>query len=226
LEDFSIIVKNLSKTFKLDQRKGISKITQKENGLKTLTALDNISFNVKKGEILGILGLNGSGKSTLLKIIAGVYKPDKGSIQVNGSLSPLMQLGAGFQGDLNARENIIINGMLLGIPKPEIESKVNKIIQFAELGKFLNMKLKHFSTGMRARLAFATAIQIDPEIFLVDEILAVGDRIFSKKSYEAFLSFKKNQKTIIHATHNLEKILELSDQVLLLVFVKEILQHF
>jgi len=215
----AITVKNISKFFSLDQRKGVSKILNKQknnSSSKKLTALDNISFDVKKGEVLGVIGLNGSGKTTLLRIIAGVYQPDIGTVEVKGRLSPLLQLGAGFQGDLNAQENIIMNGMLLGIPKSEIEGKVEKIIQFAELEKFSKLNLKYFSAGMRARLGFATAIQVNPDILLLDEILAVGDRIFKEKSYETIHSFKKNSKTILHATHNLDKLSELSDRVLLL----------
>jgi len=217
--DDALIINKVSKTFKIDQRKGISKITKNKQSfskLKTLKALDDISFQVKKGEILGIIGLNGSGKTTLLRIIAGIYIPDSGYVKVNGRLSPLLQLGAGFLGDLIAKENIIMNGMLLGFSKSSIETKIDNIIQFAELEKFSNLKLKHYSSGMRARLAFATAIQVEPDILLVDEILSVGDRVFKEKSYEAFLSFKKNQKTILYATHNLEKLAELSDQVMLL----------
>ena len=181
-----------------------------------MIALDDISFQVKKGEFLSIIGLNGSGKTTLLRIIAGVYQPNSGSVIISGRLSPLLQLGAGFQHDLNARDNIIMNGMLLGFSKSYIEAKVEKILNYAELEKFSNLPLKHFSSGMRARLAFSTAMQVDPEILLVDEILSVGDKDFRKKSYETFFSYKKNKKTIIHATHNLEKIPELSDRVLLI----------
>jgi len=214
----AVTVSNVSKTFKIDQRKGFSNIlnSKKNSQTKYLTALDNISFEVTKGEVLGVIGLNGSGKSTLLRIIAGVYKPDIGTVKVNGMQSPLLQLGAGFQGEFNARENIILNGMLLGISKSEIEDKVDSIIQFAELEKFLNLNLKHFSTGMRARLGFAIAVQVNPDILLLDEILSVGDRIFREKSYEMIISFKKNSKTILHATHNLDKLSELSDRVLLL----------
>jgi len=219
MDNTAVHVENVSKTFKLEKPRGIFNIAK--SGLnasknKTLIALDGISFTVQKGEVLSIIGLNGSGKTTLLRIIAGVYQPDNGSVQVNGTLSPLMQLGAGFQNDLNAQENIIMNGMLLGLSKSEIERRVEGVIKYAELEKFSNMQIKHYSSGMRARLAFATAMQIDPDILLVDEILAVGDKDFRKKSYESFLSFKKNKKTILHATHNLEKIPELSDRVLLL----------
>ena len=215
MEDIVIQVKNVSKIFKLDKPLVLS--NQSNSGQqKTLKALDDISFNVTKGEVLGIIGLNGSGKTTLLRIIAGVYKPNSGSVKMKGRLSPLLQLGTGFQGDLDARENIIMNGMLLGISKSEIKKKVNHIIQYAELERFVNMKLKYYSAGMRARLAFATAMQINPDILLVDEVLAVGDENFQKKSYETFLSFTKSKKTILHATHNLGKLSEFSDRVLLL----------
>jgi len=191
MENPAVIVNQISKTFKINKHSGISQLFRKRSisNQKTLVALDNISFTVNRGEILGIIGLNGSGKTTLLRTIAGVYKPDSGSIRINGSLSPLMQLGAGFQRDLAARENIIMNGMLLGISKSEIEQKVDSILEYAELEKFSNMKLKHYSTGMRARLAFATSMQIDPDILLIDEIQAVGDKNFKKKSLD--ISFLK-----------------------------------
>ena len=218
MEDIVISVNKVSKIFKLDKPLVVSKIVNQSsnNQNKILEALNEITFTVPKGEVLGIIGLNGSGKTTLLRVIAGVYKPTSGYVEVNGRLSPLLQLGTGFQGDLDARDNIIMNGMLLGISKSDITKKVENIIQYAELEKFVNMKLKHYSTGMKARLAFATAMQIDPDILLVDEVLAVGDKDFQKKSYEAFLSFRKNKKTILHATHNLDKLSEFSDRVLLL----------
>jgi len=219
MDNNSLEVSNISKSFKLDTKQGIWKLIKKTTNSKqqkSILALDSISFTVPKGEVLSIIGLNGSGKSTLLRTIAGVYKPDSGYVKVNGSLSPLMQLGAGFQLELNASENIVMNGMLLGIPKPDIEDKVENILEFAELERFSNMKLKHYSSGMKSRLAFATAIQIDPDILLVDEILAVGDKDFQKKSYESFLSFKNKNKTILHATHSLQRIPDFSDRVLLL----------
>ncbi len=218
MEDIAISVNKVSKIFKLDKPLGVSKIVNQSsnNQNKILEALNEITFTVHKGEVLGIIGLNGSGKTTLLRVIAGVYKPTSGYVEVNGRLSPLLQLGTGFQGDLDARDNIIMNGMLLGISKSDITKKVENIIQYAELEKFVNMKLKHYSTGMKARLAFATAMQIDPDILLVDEVLAVGDKDFQKKSYETFLSFRKNKKTILHATHNLDKLSKFSDRVLLL----------
>jgi len=217
MDDIALQVTNVSKTFKLNRPRGISGLVQSDKkNRNTLTALDEISFTVYKGEKFGIIGLNGSGKSTLLRIIAGVYQPDSGTVEVNGKLSPLLQLGTGFQGDLNAKENIIMNGMLLGISKNKIKEKVDQIIQYAELEDFVNMKLKHFSSGMRARLAFSTAMQINPDILLVDEVLSVGDKNFQKKSYDSFLSFTKDKKTLLHATHNLDKLSKFSDRVLLL----------
>ena len=219
MNNISIKVDKVSKTFNINQSKGILNLIKKNTKHtknEKILALDKISFTVSEGEILGIIGLNGSGKTTLLRLIAGVYKPNSGSIKVHGRLSPLLQLGTGYNGELNARENVIMNGMLLGISKSEISAKVDSIIEFAELEKFLDLKLKHFSTGMRSRLAFSTAMQIDPDILLIDEILSVGDRLFRQKSYETLLSFKKNKKTIVHATHSLEKLSEFSDRILLL----------
>ena len=217
MDNFVIFVDNVSKFFNIGKPRRISNLVRNRNsGAKTLVALDGISFSVKEGEVLGLIGLNGSGKSTLLRIIADVYKPDHGSVQVKGNMSSLMQIGAGFQNELDARENIIMNGMLLGLSKSKITSLVEKIIQYAELENFLNLKLKHYSSGMRARLAFSTAMQIDSDILLVDEILSVGDKDFQKKSFDTFNSLKKDKKTIVHATHNLNYLLDFSDRVLLL----------
>jgi len=214
----AIIVDGITKTFKINKPRGISQLFARrpKTELNTLVALDNISFTVQKGEIMGIIGLNGSGKTTLLRVLAGVYKPNSGSVQINGRLSPLMQIGTGFQGDLVAKENIIMNGMLLGMPKSEIQQKVDSVLEYAELEKFSNMKLKYYSTGMRARLAFATSMQINPDILLMDEIQSVGDINFRKKSYETFLSLKNSNKTILHSTHNLDKLSEFSDRLLLI----------
>jgi len=217
MENFAVRVTDVSKVFKIGKPRDISKISKSNSHRQeNLQVLDGITFSVSRGENLGIIGLNGSGKTTLLRIIAGVYKPDTGSVHVEGKLSPLMQLGTGFQGDLNARENIIMNGLLLGISKADIQKKVDNVLQYAELENFTQLKLKYFSSGMRARLAFATAMQIEPDILLVDEILSVGDKEFQKKSYETFLSFTKGKKTILHATHNLEKLSKFSDRILLL----------
>jgi len=219
MDDIAIQVENISKTFKIGKPHAILKVLKNlpsPKQQKIITALDGISFQVKAGEVFGIIGHNGSGKSTLLRIISGIYQPDQGFVKVNGRLSPHMQLGAGFHGDLNAVDNIITNGMLLGMSKSEIKNRIQNIMEFSELEKFSNMKVKHYSTGMRARLVFAIGMQVNPDILLIDEILSVGDMEFQKKSYDAIYSMKKNKKTIILATHNLGKLKELSDRVLLL----------
>lgn len=181
-----------------------------------LVVLDDISFKVSQGEVLGILGMNGSGKTTLLRLISGIFKPTAGRITVSGKLAPLLHLGTGFHEELVASENIIMYGMLLGLSKADIQAKVKNIIKFSGLEDFSTMKLKHFSTGMRIRLAFTTAMQVDPDIILIDEILAVGDLAFRDKSYKEFLSFKERKKTMVFTSHNLQTILDLSDRALLL----------
>lgn len=223
MEEIAINLHNVSKSFNISGKKGFFGLISKPTKNKSFQALYDISLSVNKGEVLGIIGTNGSGKTTLLRIISGIYKPDKGNIEIKGRLSPLMQIGAGFQGDLPAKENIIINGMLLGLSKSQMEKKVDKIIEYAELKKFSNLILKHYSSGMKARLAFATAMQVDPDILLVDEIISVGDKNFRAKSYETFLSFKKKNKTILMATHSLGSLSKICDRVLLLHKGKKII---
>ncbi len=219
-EQDAIIVENISKAFTINKTKGaFTKIKSKIDGsiqTNIIQSLDQVSFSVKKGEMLGIIGLNGSGKTTLLRTIAGIYRPDAGRVIVNGTLAPMLHIGTGFHPELNALENIIMFGMLMGIPKKIIQGRIGTIVEFADLKRFSEMKLKHYSSGMRARLAFSTSLQIDPDILLVDEVLAVGDKVFREKSFEAFLSFKEKGKTILYTTHNLEKLSELSDRILFL----------
>lgn len=204
----SIIVKNLVKTFKAPKN-----FKDKSN---LIYALNDISFSLEKGQILGIIGKNGSGKTTLLRTISGIYNPTSGNITVNGKLAPVLQIGIGFRNEISSIENIIMYGLLLGLEKDEIKDKVNMILEFADLKEFARMKLKYFSSGMRTRLAFATAMQIKSEIFLVDEILAVGDMDFKEKSFNEFMRLKKEGKTIIHTTHNLSAVERFSDKVLFL----------
>lgn len=215
----SIIVKNVTKIFNL--HKPLFKKHKIKNGIAStinhqLVALDDVSFNATKGEVLGVLGLNASGKTTLLRILAGIYLPDRGHVQIEGKLAPLLQLGTGFHKELIASENIMMYGLLLGFSKDEIKQLVQKIIEFAELEKFTEMKLKHYSAGMRTRLAFSTAFQINPDILLLDEILSVGDVNFRKKSFEAILSLKRNNKTIIFTSHSLNMISKICDRALIL----------
>jgi len=172
----AITVKNISKTFHVKRILG-------KPSINTLQAIDNISFSIQQGTMVGIIGKNGSGKTTLLRIISGIYTPDSGNIQVNGKMSQLLQIGTGFHNDLNASENIMMFGLLLGLTKSSINEKIDDIIEFAELQDFSGMKLKNYSSGMRSRLAFSTALHVDPEILLVDEILAVGDKSFSVRIF-------------------------------------------
>jgi ABC-type polysaccharide/polyol phosphate transport system ATPase subunit len=213
MESSVIKIENITKTFDVPKKE---KRFWKYNNNKKLVALENISCDVKKGEVLGIIGLNGSGKTTLLRIISGIYKPDSGSIKITGRLAPLLQIGIGFNPELDTTDNILMYGMLLGFTKREMKERIDRIIEFAELGEFKNMKLKFFSDGMRARLGFGTALEIDPDILIVDEVLAVGDEVFRKKSFDAFISFKQKNKTIIFTNHNIDLISKYSDKVLLL----------
>ncbi len=203
--NIAINVNNISKKFNTKNKDG-KKIEQ-------FLAIDNVSFNVKKGEMLGIIGRNGSGKTTLLRIISGIYIPDQGEIFTQGRVAPLLQIGVGFYNDISAKENIFLYGLLLGVKKNELKKRIEKIIEFAELEDFQNMKLKHYSSGMKARLAFSTALQVEPDILLVDEILSVGDISFRKKSFDAFMKFKEENKTILLTSHNLSTVSELCDRV-------------
>jgi len=221
IEENAITVKNVSKFFKLKQKKSffyrrLNDFAQRIERRDTIKSLDNISFTIPKGEVLGIIGLNGSGKTTLLRTIAGIYKPDTGYVRVNGMMAPLLQIGTGFHNELNAEENIVMYGILLGLTKQQITAKIGQILKFAELENFSGMKLKHYSSGMRARLGFGTALQVNPDILLVDEVLSVGDIVFRKKSSEAFRSFKHKGKTILYTTHNLGIVSALSDRILLI----------
>jgi len=160
-------------------------------------ALKNISFRVKKGETLGIIGENGSGKSTLLKCIAGILTPTKGTINVKGKISPLLELGAGFHPELSGRENIYINGAILGLSRKQIDKRFDNIVAFSELEEFIDTQVKYYSSGMYIRLGFAVAVFSDPDILLIDEILAVGDESFKKKSFDKMKEFQVKAKTII-----------------------------
>ena len=182
----------------------------------TFKAIDNISFDIKKGECFGIIGTNGSGKSTILKIITGVLNQTNGKVMVNGKISALLELGAGFNLDYTGIENIYMNGMVLGYSKEKIDSIIPKIIEFAQIGDFINQPVKLYSSGMFARLAFAVAINVDPDILIVDEALSVGDIFFQAKCYKKFEEFKSLGKTIIFVTHDMTSILKYCDRVMLL----------
>ncbi|GIP42111.1 teichoic acid ABC transporter ATP-binding protein [Paenibacillus sp. J45TS6] len=177
-------------------------------------ALNDVSFKVEKGEVLGIIGLNGAGKSTLLKIISGILKPTSGEIMVNGSIAPLIELGAGFNGDLSGLENIYLNGLVLGYPRKFIESKVEEIIEFSELRQFIHTPLKNYSSGMKARLGFAIATLVKPEILIVDEVLSVGDIKFKEKSEKKIRTMIEDGTTVLFVSHSLSQVEKICDRVL------------
>ncbi len=187
-----------------------------EKAVETFWALQDIDLEIKKGETVGIIGPNGSGKSTLLKLIAGVSKPTKGSISVNGRIAPLIELGAGFHPELTGRENVFLNGVILGMSRKEVEGKFKQIVDFAELWDFIDQPVKHYSSGMYLRLAFAVAIHTEPEILLVDEILAVGDESFQKKCFEKIEELKRSEVTIVMVTHALASVERYCDRAVLL----------
>jgi ABC-type polysaccharide/polyol phosphate transport system ATPase subunit len=179
-------------------------------------ALKGISFRVQDGEVLGIIGRNGSGKSTVLKLIAGVYKPSSGRVEVQGSVAALIELGAGFHHDLTGRENIVLNGLLLGLTRRQIAEREQQIIEFADLGEFVDSPIKQYSSGMFMRLAFAIAVEVDPDILLVDEILSVGDAEFQEKCDQRMEEFHRRRKTIVVVSHDLQVIKRLCTRVILL----------
>ena len=207
--EYSIKINEVSKFFKLDNW-NLSHTIKK---LKIIKSIDDISFNVEKGKLIGIIGKNGSGKTTLLRMIAGIMHPDKGSITVNGKIGPLLQVGLGSNDEFTVAENIITYGILLGFKKKIIRDKIPEIIKFAELEEYQDVKMKYLSSGMKVRIMFSTAMHMDPDILLVDEVISVGDASFREKSFNAFLSFKKRKKTIILVSHNLTLIRQLCDEV-------------
>ncbi len=177
-------------------------------------ALVDVSFAVESGEFFGVIGPNGSGKSTLLKILAGIYRADSGSVNVHGRLSPFIELGVGFNYELTARDNVRINATLLGLTARELEERFDDIIAFAELERFVDQKLKNFSSGMQVRLAYSIAIQVPFDILLLDEVLAVGDQSFQEKCYATFDRFRKEGKTIVFVSHDLRSVEQHCDRVL------------
>lgn len=177
-------------------------------------ALNDVSFDVKKGEVVGLIGSNGAGKSTMLKVVSGVMKPTKGKVTVNGAISPMIELGAGFDSELTARENIYLNGAILGYSKEFLDEKFDEIVDFSELKEFLDAPVRNFSSGMVAKLAFSIATIVNPEILIVDEILSVGDIKFQEKSKNKMLELIKGGTTVLYVSHSLDSIKELCDKVI------------
>jgi len=218
----AITVKNLSKTFRLPaERRGTLRERLMKFGVrnerKPRRTLDNISFEIQQGEFFGIIGRNGSGKSTLLKILSGIYKPDKGSeFSVNGRIAPMLELGVGFKSELTGRENVYLNATILGLTKQEIDARYDEIVRFAELENFMELQVKHYSSGMSVKLAFSVVAQLDTPIMLLDEVMAVGDFVFEEKCFELFERYKKEGKTIILVTHDPEEMERFADRVMLI----------
>lgn len=218
-DNIAIRVDHVSKVYKLYKKPsdrmreafGSKKVQVTEH-----FALDDVSFEVKKGETVGIIGTNGSGKSTILKIITGVLNPSGGNVDINGRISALLELGAGFNMEYTGIENIYLNGTMMGFSKEEIESRIDDILNFADIGEFVHQPVKTYSSGMFVRLAFAVAINIDPEILIVDEALSVGDVFFQSKCYHKFMEFKNAGKTILFVSHDLSSISKYCDRVVLL----------
>lgn len=208
----AVVVKDLYKSFRLpiEQASGIKQSLinvfrspkKRRKGYETQHVLNDISFEIKKGEFFGVVGKNGSGKSTLLKLLAGIYTPDKGLVQVNGSLTPFIELGVGFNPELTGRENVYLNGALLGFSKSDMDAIYDDIVTFAELERFMDQKLKNYSSGMQVRLAFSIAIRAKSDILLIDEVLAVGDSAFQAKCFEYFYELKKSDTTVIFISHD------------------------
>lgn len=220
MSDIAIKVENLNKIYKLydrplDRLKDSLGLTKRQC-YKEHYALNNVNVEVKKGETVGIIGTNGSGKSTILKIITGVLNPTDGNVEINGRISALLELGAGFNMEYTGIENVYLNGLMIGFTKEEIDAKLQDIIDFADIGDFINQPVKTYSSGMFVRLAFAVAINIDPEILIVDEALSVGDVFFQNKCYHKFEEFKKLGKTILFVSHDLGSIAKYCDRVVLL----------
>lgn len=219
-----IKVSNVSKDFRLPHEKHVSiKSTftslfkgSGDRGATIQHALKDVSFEVKEGEFFGIVGRNGSGKSTLLKMLAGIYQPTKGEIKVEGRLVPFIELGVGFNPELSGRENVYLNGALLGFSKRQIDDQYDDIVQFAELEQFMDQKLKNYSSGMQVRLAFSLATRAEADILLVDEVLAVGDAAFQRKCFEYFKELKTKKKTVIFVTHDMGAVREYCDRAIMI----------
>lgn len=218
-----IEIKDVSMKFDLGIEKGISlkekfinffSFNKNKKKKEYFYALKNVSFKVNKGEVIGLIGSNGAGKSTLLKVVSGVMKPTKGKVVVNGVISPMIELGAGFDPELTARENIYLNGAVLGYSKQFLDEKFNDIVEFSELRDFLDVPVKNFSSGMTAKLAFSIATIVNPEILIVDEILSVGDLKFQEKSKQKMMELIKGGTTVLYVSHSLETIKSLCSRVI------------
>ncbi len=216
----AIIVDGVTKTFKLANQKTIKKLTvnavRRRELSRSLTALENVSFTLEQGDSIGLMGLNGSGKSTLLKLISGVMSPDTGQVWTRGRVAGLIEVGAGFHPELSGRENVYLNAAILGMSEEETDAKFESIVEFSEMGKFLNNEVRHYSSGMFMRLAFAVAIHTECDIFLMDEMLAVGDQPFKRKCMRKIRELKAEGKTMVYVSHSPRSVVNLCRRGLVL----------
>jgi ABC-2 type transport system ATP-binding protein len=216
----SVVVDHVTKRFTLTNQKTAKKLVV--NAIKgrklsnTFTALEDITFTLEQGESIGLMGLNGSGKSTLLKLISGVMTPDEGQVLTRGRIAGLIEVGAGLHPDLSGRENIYLNGAILGMSEAEISRKFAAIVSFSEMEKFLDTEVRHYSSGMFMRLAFATAVHTDCDLFLIDEVLAVGDQPFKRKCIKRIQELKAEGRTMVFVSHNPKQVLKLCNRGLVL----------
>jgi ABC-type polysaccharide/polyol phosphate transport system ATPase subunit len=207
----AVVVQNLTKRFRIPLDRSTTlkyrlAHLRSTSRYRDLLALDDVSFEVNEGEFVGIIGANGSGKSTLLKILSRIYKPTAGEVTLNGRVSPFLELGVGFNPELTARENVLVNGAILGLSRSELERRMGDMLAFAELTEFADQKLKNYSSGMQVRLAFTVAIQADAAILLMDEVLAVGDARFQAKCFDVFARYRREGKTVVLVTHDLSAV--------------------
>ncbi|HET7174341.1 MAG TPA: ABC transporter ATP-binding protein [Nocardioidaceae bacterium] len=216
----SIVVDHVVKRFKLSNQKTIKRLSvnaAKGRELsRAFTALDDITFTLNQGDTLGLMGLNGSGKSTLLKLISGVMRPDEGKVLARGRIAGLIEVGAGFHPDLSGRENIYLNGAILGMTKPQIDRKLESIVAFSEMEQFLGNSVRHYSSGMFMRLAFSVAVHTECDIFLIDEVLAVGDQPFKKKCMARIQDLKAEGRTMVFVSHSAKQVVALCERGIVL----------
>ena len=216
----SIVVRNVSKTFTLRYHRTLKQMSvamlRQEDLSDSFLAVNDVTFSVQQGESIGLMGLNGSGKSTLLKMINGIMRPDSGKVLTRGRIAGLIATGAGFHPQLTGRDNVYLNGAILGMSKPEIDAKFDDIVTFADIGKFLDTEVNHYSSGMYSRLGFAVAIHTDCDIFLIDEVLAVGDRPFRRKCMRRIEAMRDEGRTIFYVSHSVGQVKRLCNRALVL----------
>lgn len=221
-KNMAICVKDLGMRFNLSQervdnlKEFIIKFLRRDLKFNEFWALKDVSFKIKKGERLGVLGLNGSGKSTLLKVVSGVLKPSAGSIETSGVIAPLLELGAGFSPEYTGRENIYLYGAVLGFTKEFLDEKIDEIVDFSGLGEFIEVPIKNYSSGMKARLGFSIATVVEPDILILDEVLSVGDKKFRRKSENKIMSMFDRGVTVLFVSHSLEQVVRLCDRAIIL----------